>query len=572
MLPQLLFAQTTQPTVGSTSVPPSTVPITSLERSSLSPALDALIYDGAVDPKEYRMGPGDILSYRSWTSNEGMTILISADEKLVLPRIGEFSIKGKTFDSVKTEVKEFASKFFKRTPANDIRGEFSLVLAQPRKVAVSVLGEVETPGIYTFTAGTRASIAVKIADKLVQRQAIIADEARQKELEKKKRESDRLRPYLGDESKENKSLRYISVNHTDGTTDRIDIVRFNATHDPRFCPLLREGDVIYVPFRKPLEGSIGVYGAVFAPSDFEYVDGDSLWTMIQAAHGPTMGADLTHVELSRMSADGNTSDSRVIDIFAIKNKQASDIRLEAGDRIFIRDKPDQREMSRVVIKGEVMRPGVYPIHRTNTKLSDVIKNAGGFTPYAFLAGGTVIRKKLDIDNKDITSEEEGKLVGRLANLTVIDTANFRFQTELREGYVSTNMARLYEKGDAIADITLRDGDVISVPPSPTTVYVWGYVGSVGYIPYKSGANEKFYINSAGGYAEGAVKSKTRIIKARTRQWLDPDDTAIEPGDEIFVPQEGSYPEDYTLRTTSLIVGIISAVASTVFTIILITKK
>jgi protein involved in polysaccharide export with SLBB domain len=413
---------------------------------------------------------------------------------------------------------------------------------------------------------------VKIADKPEKRQVFIADEARQKELEKKKREADRLRPYLGDESRENKSQRYISVNHIDGTTDRIDLVRFNTTHDPRFCPLLREGDVIYVPFRKPLEGSVGVYGAVFAPSDFEYVEGDSLWGMIQAAHGPSNGADLTQVELTRMSADGNVSESRIIDALAIKNKRATDIKLEAGDRIFIRDKPDQREMSRVVVKGEVMRPGVYPIHRVNTKLSDVIKNAGGFTPYAFLAGGTVIRKKLDIDNKDITSEEEGKLVGRLANLTVIDTANFRFQTELREGYVSTNMSKLFEKGDASADITLRDGDVISVPPTPTTVYVWGYVGSVGYIPYKQGADEKFYINSAGGYAEGAVKSKTRIIKARTRQWLDPDDTAIEPGDEIFVPQEGSYPEDYTLRTTSLIVGILATIAGTVATIIYLTRK
>jgi protein involved in polysaccharide export with SLBB domain len=557
MKPFTALAQLTQPTSNS-SFPAPILGQPSLDKNIITPSPDALIFDGAIDPKEYHLGPGDILQYRSFYNNDSYSIMVSADQMVVIPRIGEFSVKNKSFADVKEEIKSYSAKQFKKAHSGDsVRGDFSLTLSQPRRIVVSVLGEVETPGVYTLTGGTRADLAVKIADKPVQRQAIIADEARQKELDKRKREADRVKPYLGDESQNTRSLRHIVIRHSDGSSDRLDMARFNATRDARFCPLLREGDVVYVPFRKSLEGSIGVYGAVNSPQDFEYVEGDSLWAMILAAFGPASGADLTKVELSRMSNDGSSFETRTIDALAIQEHRASDIKLESGDRIFVRDSPDLREISRIIVKGEVLRPGVYPVNRVKTKLSDVIKQAGGFTSYAFLPGGTVIRKKLDIDNKDITREEEAKLVGRVANLDVYDTADFRFQTELREGYVAVDMERLFEKGDTTQDITLRDGDVISVPPTPTTVYVWGYVGSVGYVPYKYGADVDYYINVAGGYAEGADKSRTRVIKVRTRKWDEAGKTSIEAGDEIYVPKEGTYPENYSLQKTQIIVGILS---------------
>lgn len=565
-------AQFTQP--GSTSLGVPSFPQTSLDRNVITPSPDAMIYDGSVDPAEYRLGPGDVLQFRSWTSNDATTVLVSVDNTLVLPRIGEFNIKGKTLAQACDEIRSYTGRLFRKSTgkSDSAQNVFSLTIAQPRRIAVSVLGEVETPGVYTFTGATRADIAVKIANKPAQRQAIIADEARQKELEKRKREEDRVRPYLGSSEEALSSRRYIRVQHADGTTERLDLVRYNSTHDVRFSPLLREGDVIYVPFRKPLEGEVGVYGAVNAPSDFEFVEGDSLWAMILAAYGPSSGADLTKVELTRMSQDGEVFTTTVIDAIAIKQGRTSDIPLIAGDRIFVRDKPDLRELSRVIVKGEVIKPGVYPIHRTNTKLSEVIRQAGGLTQYAFAAGGTVIRKKLDIDNKDITTDEEARLVGRVANLSVEDTANFRFLTQVREGYVAVDMHSLLEEGTSSQDITLRDGDVISIPATPNTIYVWGYVGSVGHIPYKEGAKADYYIAAAGGYAEGAVESGMRVIKVRTRKWVEPDETTIQPGDEIYVPQEGMYPEDYTLRTTSLIVGIISTIAFTVSVIVTLTKQ
>ena len=171
-----------------------------------------------------------------------------------------------------------------------------------------------------------------------------------------------------------------------------------------------------------------------------------------------------------------------------------------------------------------------------------------------------------------SKEDEAKLVGRVANLAVEDTANFRVLTEVREGYVAVDMQKLFDKSDGSADILLRDGDVIAIPTTPNSVYVWGYVGSEGYIPYRSGSTLAEYISAAGGYSEGAVKEGTRIIKARTRRWAKADETPIEPGDEIYVPKQKLYPDDYSLRQTATYVAIIAAVVSTIFTAVLILRK
>lgn len=557
-------AQLTSPGGSSGAQPPAITPTLS-EKASPTLSPDALVFDGAVNAIEYRLGPGDILQYRSWTSNDVQQLMVSADEVLSIPRIGAFSTKGKTLAQLRVEVEIVAEKSFSQKAAD--KGLFTLTLTQPRRIMITVLGEVETPGVYNCTGGTRAATAVSVANKPLQRTAILSDQAFQQEQERRKREAERLKPYLGDASDQSASMRNIIVSHSDGTTDRIDLFRFNSTHDPRFSPLLREGDVIYVPYKKTNEGQIGIYGSVKSPGDYEFVQGDSLWAIIRAAFGATENADLSKIELVRMNEAGTQSTSQTVDGNAIRLGSAPDVALQSGDRIFIRSRSDIREISRVIVKGEVSNPGVYPITRNNSKLSDIIRQAGGFTPYAFIAGGSVTRKKLDIDNKDITTEDERKLVGRVANLDVEDTATFRFLTETREGYVAVDMQKVFEKGDASADIILRDGDVISIPSTPNTVYVWGYVGSVGYIPYHDGWAASDYINAAGGYAEGAVVKNTRVIKVRTRRWAKPEETQIEPGDEIYVPKEKLYPDDYSLRQTATYVGIAGAIIGAIATIV-----
>jgi hypothetical protein len=70
---------------------------------------------------------------------------------------------------------------------------------------------------------------------------------------------------------------------------------------------------------------------------------------------------------------------------------------------------------------------------------------------------------------------------------------------------------------------------------------------------------EYYIAQAGGYANGAEKSETAVIKLRTKAWMEPSDTHIEPGDEVFVPKEPDLSEDYKLQRLTTWVTVATAV-------------
>ena len=556
------------PTPSVPSLKPSTP-----QKSSVSVNSEAMIFDGSIDPKEYRMGPGDLMELHLWASGEVYQVNVSPDERIVVPHVGEFEAHGKTLDSLRNEIDQKAFAIFK-TPKTINNGDpISLSLLQPRRIYVTVKGDVSFPNVYTFSAGTRANIAIEYANRPQQQQSpLFADEARLRDIEQKKREAEHLRPYFGANDEKTLSERYVMVIHSDGKTDRVDLLRFAGTRDSKYCPLLREGDQIYVPYKNLLEGQIGVWGAVISPGAYEFVEGDSLAAMLKNVFGTTATADLKHVELTRTSLTGADFHNLYYDVTAIATGKMLDIPLQRGDRIFVRDSVDIRELSKVLVTGELRNPGVYPIQREVTKLSWVIKNAGGFTPYAFLRGCSVTRRRLDLETKDITPADDALEVTRLANLSVSDTANFKLQTSLRSGVATVDLYRLFKLGDSSADLTLRDGDVVSIPSSPNDVYVWGYVGREGRLPWVEGASIQHYIDLAGGYAEGAVKDGTRVIKAGTRQYLEPSATRIEPGDEIYVPKTPDHSENYTLSTIGAIAGIVSGVVGTVLAILYFTKK
>lgn len=547
-----------------------TLPIGTPDQSLPSFDASAMITDGPVDPAEYRLGPGDMLQLRVWTATEPSIMQVSIDQKLLVPRLGEFDVRNKTLAQIAKEIEEEASHSYTRR-AGSTKNITSLSLMQPRRLLVTVKGEVESPGVYSLTSATRAALAVELARKEQNKNVTISDPSMLQELERQRREKEKIKPYFGSSADRRNSERYIVVTHSDGKSDRVDLVRYQATRDPRYCPLLREGDVIYVPFKRDIEGSIAIFGAVRAPGSYEFVEGDSLVGMLANAYGSTPNADLTKVEVTRMSANGETFVTNIHDISSAQPGSPQDIKLQSGDRVFVRERTDLRQLSRVIIKGEVVRPGVYPITRSSTKLSDIISQSGGVTEFAHL-GGAYISRPLASREEGLTPDEERMRLWRLANLGVEDTANFRLQTMVRTGDVKVDMTRLLKEGDKSADVLLRDGDMIVIPTKPTTVYVWGYVGRMGYLPYVEGANLDHYIDAAGGYAPGAIKGDTRVIKAQTRQWMRPDDTQIQPGDEIYVPKEGDYSEDYSLRVAGSIAGIVSVLVGVTSLIIALSRN
>ncbi len=540
-------------------------------RSSLPPtSSESMTFESAIDPTEYHMGPGDVLECRFWTSGDAFYPVVSSDNMLLIPNLGAFDTRDKTFAEVRAEVMQKAAEAFAGRKSKTDSPPLSLTLYQPRRVYVRVQGDVASPSIYALTAATRADVAVELANKIDPSMRVQPDAATEQQLERDKPDRDRLRAIFGTRDVVPASERYITVTHGDGTTERVDLVRYNALHDPKASPPLREGDVIVVPFRDLRAGSLGVYGAVQSPGDFEFVQGDSLSAAVQYAFGPSANADIHHVELTRIAPNGDADPPQIYDLAAIEAHTAPDVALMPNDRIIIPSLPEEHKAAVVVVRGEVREPGVYPITSGETTLSEVVREAGGLTSDAYPAAGVLLRHGYDERLTAGTPEEEAQ-ISRLENLGVSDTDNFKRQMSMRPPSVNVDMEKALVQGDHGADVALKDGDEIDIPTRPTTVYVYGFVNNAGFVQYQEGAPLRYYIAQAGGYSEGSTPGRTVVIKLRSKAWMNPNDTKIEPGDQIFVPKEPDFPENYETQNiqtlTSLVVGIAGFLVSLYLTFI-----
>ena len=58
----------------------------------------------------------------------------------------------------------------------------------------------------------------------------------------------------------------------------------------------------------------------------------------------------------------------------------------------MRRSPGYSEQQNVVVRGEVLYPGVYAKRSSNDRLSDLVKRAGGVTSKAYVKGARLLRR------------------------------------------------------------------------------------------------------------------------------------------------------------------------------------
>jgi protein involved in polysaccharide export with SLBB domain len=343
-----------------------------------------------------------------------------------------------------------------------------------------------------------------------------------------------------------------------GQIIRVDLRKYFATRDEQFNPFLVEGDVINIP-KYDWEGRfISVNGAVQFPGVFEYIEGDDLETALQLCRGVTSVANLDSILLSRSDKSGNKMTNTIV-----KYDGNEKMKLGPNDRVTVLAYAEQRRDFRVYILGEVIRPGLYPITLNSTKLSDILPETGGFTPNAYLPTSELYRK-MDtlylLKNRDTT---ENLFTQRLNDVISNKDEKEYFDNELKSriGRVNVDFENLFLKGDKGQDVILRDGDIIYISDNRKQVFVYGQVNRPGYVPYKEGADCDYYIDKAGGYGERADEGDVRVIKFKTREWLDPDEAKVESSDFIYVPKiikrDFAYDIDLIAKVASVIVSVIT---------------
>ncbi len=490
----------------------------------------AIALEAPVNPLYYFVGPSDVISVNIWMSPpQNYPLTVTPEGTLIIPTVGEVAVADLSLADAKTKIlTEIRKKY--------ISVEVSVTLLKPRPIVVSIVGVVLNTGLFTVSAVDRANKVIEEANKPTRLQS--GDDARN--------------------ILEVMSTRNIVLKHRNGKEERVDLTKYYATRDDKLNPYLREGDIIVVPKKERFRNVVAVYGQVNTNGRFEYVRGDSLTDAIKIANGLMDLAQGEEAIFSRQNEDGSVLADRVINIPKILAGTEPNFALEPGDRIIVKAKNEVRSDLNVEVRGAVKFPGTYPITRNTTHLSEVIREAGGFTQDASLGGARVLRRGIPLE--DPQTEQLLNLRGGVASE---ETTGFMMENQLRtlREAVTVNFEKLFNKNDSTEDIILRGEDQVLVPTQVHTVYVFGQVALPGHIPYVAGKDHDYYIEKSGGFTDRANKGGMKIIKSGTKQWLAPGDTKIEEGDYVWVPTVVEHPFGYYLGIVSQSAAILSVAIS-----------
>jgi protein involved in polysaccharide export with SLBB domain len=501
----------------------------SLKQSQVSqyPLLDPnlLSLERPINPETYIVGPGDIISVSIWTSPPlSFTIQVTVEGTVIIPNVGEVKVSGLTL----SETKE---KIIQKIKSKYIASEITATLIMPRSFNITLTGYGLREGKYKVRSIDRVSNAISFAF-----------------------------------SQDSINLRKILLKRN-GNTITVDLRKYFATGDDKYNPYLLEGDWIVVQ-KRDLNFFVGIYGAVNKPGLYEFVEGDKLTDIVQIAGGPLESAMLEAVEILRLNEEGKEREKLIVNLKKILNGEEEDIKLENNDRIFIPERKTLKQDYKVVVLGEVKHPGVYPISANGTKLSEVI-NKAGLTIYSDLGNAMIIKKlanyPINIDSLIPILMLKG------FGFAPVDSGYFLFESSISTSlkFASIDIEKVASGEE---DYELQDGDLIYIPQKINSVYIFGQVNNPGFVPYEKGKSYKDYILKAGGFSQFARKNDVKVIKRKTYNWYNADKAVIEPGDYIFVPKKIIREPGYYWNLAKDIILTAGAVASTVATIILITRE
>src|SRR5262249_55349045 len=168
--------------------------------------------------------------------------------------------------------------------------------------------------------------------------------------------------------------------------------------------------------------------------------------------------------------------------------------LQADDRVFVRSEPQWRPTRQVTITGEVRFPGTYAIQEGQSRVSDLMRWAGGFTPSA-ATRNVSLGRNLAPGTEDVEFDRLSRL--SRAEMPNSESQTFRGKLALRQSVYLIDFTAGAPR-PAEADVMLRDGDRIDVPRLELAIRVDGSVKNPGLVQFDEGRSTSEYIRLAGG--------------------------------------------------------------------------
>lgn len=307
---------------------------------------------------------------------------------------------------------------------------------------------------------------------------------------------------------------------------------------------------------------ITIQGAVNNPQEFEYSKHMQIEDLIAMSGGLTEGADVKMINVSRRLKDG--SFSTLSENYTISSKNNLEINkgapfyLKPFDIVNVRYLQGYSVQKVVEVKGEVKFEGNYVISNKNERISDLIKKAGGLTPYAYVKGATLYRKMKD--------ENDLKLLETLKVINEKDSISHDKIEEDKVFKIGIKLDLILKRGGVGSkhDLFLEEGDELLIPSEKQTIEVKGEVLSPSLVRFDKSKSLKDYIENSGGFSQKAKKGKVFVlysngeIKTVKKYFFFRSFPKIEPGSVIFVPEKSESKNKMSLQE---LLGITSAIGT-----------
>ncbi|MFH2048206.1 MAG: SLBB domain-containing protein [bacterium] len=398
-------------------------------------------FDHPIDPDIYLIRPGDILRVTFIDAHlSTLDLPVDPEGKIVHGTLGIFDLANKTLSQAKEILNEKLTGLY-----NVDQIAFS-INKNPSRVAINISGAVKIPGLYTAFTSQRVSEILDSAGGV---------------------------SYYGS----NRNIIF-----SGGPKDLVvDLDRAFYLGESEKNPCLYAGYNIYVPGKT--DKRVQVVGEVNSPREIELLEGDDLNLLLALAGGIRNTGDRSRVEI----------------IIGNKHELYDGQAVHQGDVIFVPLNQNVLDNNNLIIFGAVNNSGRYP-YQAGLKLSELISNAGGFTPRANIKR-TIIFRPAVID-------EWGRSTTR------------RYPLKCDVG---------------LNEIELRPNDSIFVPILAGYVKISGAVFNPGLFPFIEGENAQYFINLAGGYQQIADKNIIDIYNpiSRVTETFSPE-VIIHDGDVLMV--------------------------------------
>jgi polysaccharide biosynthesis/export protein len=480
--------------------------------------------EGAINPEEYILGPGDLL-FISISGLEERTFSIPVDHEgsLYIPKVGGLNIRNSSLAEVKKKITQSINRYYK-----DV--DVFITLAEFKKIKVSLIGDVVKPATFILPGNARLIDAITVSSGL-------------------------------NTSANYRNIKIINEEKVRNVFDLLKFLRYgNISHNPQ----LREGDIIIID---KVDEIISVSGSLKYPGSYEFVEGETVADIITVAGGLLNNARKDSIEVISFDSQGISQNSRYFDYKELTDNK---ILLKNKDHVIVREIADYMIDRYVLVTGFIKYPGYYKIIKDKTTIYDIINEAGGFKNDASLTEATITRN-IGSDTPD-PEFERLKILPR-SEMTEDEYDYLKAKSRQRVGKVVVDFNELFVKNNLKENITLIEGDLIDIPQKKNYVTILGQVVNPGNIIYNSDYTYEDYINLAGGFGWRALESEVRIVRANTGEWVYADDTDyLEPGDAIWVPEDPPGAKFWDVFTTSLnVLGQIAAVIAAVFAVVLATR-